>query len=54
MPNEGFKPYINNISKLLKILRKILEMDWDTTNPNKIFRSHENIYRIFQKSDLAL
>ena len=38
--------------EILKI--KILEMDWDVMNPNKMFRTRENISRNFQKLGLAL
>jgi hypothetical protein len=41
-----------NIPKILNIMRKILEMDWDM-NPNKLFRARENIYKSL-KIDLAL
>jgi hypothetical protein len=38
-----------NVSKLLKIQKKNLEIVWDTKNPNKIFRAHENIFGNFKK-----
>lgn len=45
---------MKNISKLLNILRKILEMDWDMRNQNKIFNDGENISIFFIKLDFAL
>jgi hypothetical protein len=33
---------------LSKILKKILEIDWDTTNPNKIIRACKNITQNFK------
>lgn len=36
-----------NIFKILKIQRKILEIDWDTINLNKIFMPRENISKSF-------
>ena len=40
--------------KLLKRSRKILEIDRETRNPNKIFKNHENTSRGFQKLDLSI
>ena len=45
---------MKNVSKLLRISRKILMIDWDMTNPNKVFRAHESISEGFQKLELAL
>jgi hypothetical protein len=38
---------MKNIPNLLKILRQIIEMDWDTKNLNETFKSSENIYESF-------
>jgi hypothetical protein len=37
------KKITKKISKLLKIQKTNLKIDWHTPNPNKIFRAHENI-----------
>jgi len=50
---SGFKT-TENVSRLLNISIEILEMDWDVMNPNKMFRTRENISRNFQKLGLAL
>jgi len=42
-----------NVSKFLKILIKMLEIDSDKKNPNKLFRVYENI-SFFRKIDLPL
>jgi hypothetical protein len=43
---------MKNISKLLKIMRKILKMDWDTRNLHKI-KTSENVYNGFFKNKLS-
>lgn len=49
-----FLNHIKYIYKLLKFPRQILVTDRDTTNPNKIFRAHKNLYKNFKKLDIAL
>jgi hypothetical protein len=34
-------------------MRKIIEIDWDTTNPNRIFKTHEKTSGSL-KIDLAI
>ena len=36
-----------NTQKILKILGKFPDIDWDTRNPNKIFGAHEKDFRAF-------
>jgi hypothetical protein len=45
---------MKNILMPLKILRKILDVYWDTRSSNAIFEARQNISKSFQQLDLAL
>jgi hypothetical protein len=45
---------MENICKVLKILRKNLEIDQDMRIPNNILIGHENTFGSFQKLDFPL
>jgi hypothetical protein len=42
------------MSLSFKIFTKKIEIDWDTVNPNKMFRARENIIINFKIFGLAL